>query len=334
MDVRRVLIVGMGAIARRHLKNLKALAPSVQVCVWRRSATRDDLGELDLLVDQVVTAEADAIAWGAEAALITGPASSHIEVGLALAAHGIHLFVEKPLSHSLDGVDDLIERCRSRRLVLMVGYNFRFYPPLSICREALNAGRIGKAVSFRAEVGQYLPDWRPGLDYRQSVSACRILGGGALLELSHELDTARHLMGEVRTVSAQTDHLSDLEMDVEDVAEITLRFTSGAMGSIHLDMIQRTPTRWCRVIGTEGTLEWQWHDHRVRLFSTAAGKWLDLSPPGTIDRDEMYLSELRHFLDCVRDGREPSVTGEDGKNTLRIALGARASSLQGRVVEL
>jgi len=289
---------------------------------------------LDGLVERVVATEAEALAWEPDAALLTGPASTHIQIGRALAEHDVHLFIEKPLSHSLDGVDDLIEECRRRRLVLMVGYNFRYYPPLATCRQALHAGRIGKAISFRAEVGQYLPDWRPGVDYRQTVSALRSLGGGVLLELSHELDTARYLMGEVRTVAGQTGHLSDLEIEVEDVAEITLRFASGALGSVHLDMVQRTPTRWCRVIGTEGTLEWQWSDHRVRLFSAATAGWSDIHPAGEIDRNAMYIAELRHFMECARNGGEPAVTGADAKQTLRIALAARQSSDTGRTVEL
>ncbi len=332
--VRRVLIVGLGAIGRRHLRNLKVLDPGVRVCAWRRSATRDDLGELDPMVERVVAKEADAVAWGADLALLTGPAPEHVAAGRTLAAAGAHLFVEKPLSHTLEGIDELIGLCRQRGRVLMVGYNFRFYRPLAILREALRVGWIGRPLSLRSEVGQYLPDWRPGADYRQCVSARRALGGGALLELSHELDAARYLMGEVQAVSAQVDRLSDLETDVEDVAEVTLRFVEGTLGSVHLDMVQRAPTRWCRVIGTEGTLEWVGQDHRVRLFSAASGTWSDLAPSGALDRNEMYVAELRHCLDCVRDGREPAVTGEDGREAVRIALAARVSSEQGRVVLL
>jgi predicted dehydrogenase len=199
-------------------------------------------------------------------------------------------------------------------------------------REALAEGRIGRPLVLRAEAGQYLPDWRPGRDYRQTVSAKSVLGGGAVLELSHELDYARWLVGDVEAVAAQVAKVSDLEIDVEDVAQIILKFKSGAIGCIHLDMIQRPPTRACRVTGTEGTLAWDWADRRVRHFSAKRGEWADLLVEEEPDRNTMYLEELRHFFACVKNRQSPAVTGEDGRRTLEIALAVKESSRTGQVV--
>ena len=328
----RVLIVGLGAIGRRHVANLAAIEPEATVTVWHQHSRRSDHPEASEYLE--VFSLAEALVAQPQIALITSPASLHVGTALDLAKHGVHLLIEKPLSDRLEQVDLLIGSCRQRDVTLFVAYNFRFYEPLQVMRQAIIEKRIGKVLSVRAEVGQYLPDWRPGADYRGSGSAQRALGGGALLELSHEIDYVRWLVGEVVEVSAMVGRVSDLEVDVEDTAEIALRFATGAIGSIHLDMVQRTPARTCKVVGSDGTLSWDFYSHQVRWYSSASSVWTDLCPAAPRDRNEMYVAELRHFLDCVGGRSTPAVSGEDGRRVLEIALAARRSSDERRVVDL
>jgi len=330
----RVLVIGLGSIGRRHLANLRLVEPTAHVTIYHQHSKPWGAAEVQPLADHVVYQLKDALDTKPDVALITNPASLHIETGLALARQGIHLFIEKPLSNTMSGVDELIALCHKRSLILMVGYNFRFYRPLQVMRQAVMDGRIGRPIALRAEAGQYLPDWRPGSNYRQTTSAKHALGGGAVLELSHELDYARWLVGEVKTVCAQIGHLSNLEIDVEDVAEIILQFSNGAIGSVHLDMIQQPATRTCRIIGTKGTLVWDGLSHRVQFFSTATNTGLDLHPAKKIDRNEMYVAELRHFFDCVKRNEVPLVSGEDGRRVLEIALAVKRSSRDQNVVKL
>jgi predicted dehydrogenase len=326
-----ILLVGLGSIGRRHLSNLKQIDPALQITVWRQHTRSTDVpAGADRVVDNLEAA----LANRPDAALIAGSAVTHIETGLALARAGVHLFIEKPLSHDLQHVEALMAECHQRNLVLMVGYNLRFCEPLQIMQQAASAGRIGRIVCLRAEVGQYLPDWRAGSDYRQGVSARRELGGGAILELSHELDYALWLMGEVKAVSAQADRVGDLEMDVEDLAEITLRFKSGAIGNVHVDMLQRSVTRTCRLIGIDGTLIWDAISNQVRLFEAKTNAWIDLHPAVTIDRNAMYVAELKHFFECVAHQTRPLISGEDGLRVLQIALAAKQSVSEQRVIEL
>ena len=158
------------------------------------------------------------------------------------------------------------------------------------------------------------------------------LGGGALMELCHEIDYVRWLVGEVLEVFARVGRVSDLEIDVDDIAELILEFETGAIGNIHLDMVQRAPTRTCRLIGTEGTLTWDGLTDWVAHYSSATRTWTDLFPAAAQDRNEMYVAELRHFLDCVRSGTTPLVDGIDGRRVLEIALAARQSSSERRAI--
>ena len=330
----RVLIAGLGSIGRRHLANVRLLEPDASITIWHQhSGPSDRNGGTNPGQCDVYSLES-ALDTRPDVALITGPATTHIETALALADAGVHLLVEKPFSHSLDGVDLLIERCDVRHIALLVGYNLRFSESLQAVKHALDAGQIGRVLSIRAEVGQYLPDWRPDSDYRRGVSARSELGGGALLELSHEIDYVRWLVGDVIEVSARVGHLSDLETDVEDVAEILLGFTNGAIGSVHLDMVQRAPTRTCRVIGSEGTLHWDGLTDRVDLYSSITQTWTVASRPESVDRNDAYVAELRHFFDCAAGTAAPLISGIDGRRVVQIALAARQSSVERRAVHV
>lgn len=325
----KALIVGLGSIGRRHLKNLQSLGAS-QITILRRPAS----SEIAEPRCEVVFNLADALKFEPDFAIVSSPASEHVDIALSLADAGIHLLIEKPLSSNVKGVDQLINLARERSLVLMVGYNFRFYHPLQIIKQSLEDGAIGRPLSLRAAVGQFLPDWRYNVDYRQSASARLETGGGVVLELSHEIDYARWLMGEPQTVFARTDRLSDLDLDVEDSAEVIMTFANGATGNIHLDMIDRAPTRNCRITGTEGTITWDGLTHQVRLWSAANNEWHDLHPASEIDRNAMYLAELNHFLTCIETSQTPAVTGEDGKRLVEIAETIKRSSIEQRVISL
>jgi predicted dehydrogenase len=282
----------------------------------------------------VVYSVREALALEPDLALITNPASLHVKTAMELAERSIHLFIEKPLSVTLQGVDDLLDLCARRSVVVAVGYNLRFHRPIQVLREAIDGGGIGRPLLIRAEVGQYLPDWRQGTDYRKGVTAQRKLGGGVLLELSHELDYVRWLMGDVQSVSAHMERLSDLEVDVEDAADVFLSFASGAAGSVHLDMIDRAATRSCRVVGTEGTLAWSDEDRGVRLFTSTRRRWESLCSCSEAEPNAMYVAELKHFLNCVRGTETPLVGGQDGRRVLEIVLAARQSAQHGRTVGL
>jgi len=330
----RYLIVGLGSIGKRHLRNIKLIDPDGIVTVWHTHTKKSEMETLDTQPERVVYSFEEAIDPKPDVAFITNPASAHIPIATRLTREGIDLFIEKPISSILSGVDNLLQTQKTHNTLIMIGYNLRFHQPLQILKQCVGEGKIGKLIGIRAEVGQYLPEWRPGTDYHSSVSARGELGGGAVLELSHELDYALWLAGEVTSVTSQTDRLSDLEIDVEDTAEIILRFASGALGSIHLDMVQRPSTRYCKVLGTEGTIIWDGTTDSVMLFSNETGHWLILHPEQKVDRNQMYISELEHFFACIRERKEPLITGSDGKRVLQVALAALQSSKEQRSITL
>jgi predicted dehydrogenase len=254
----------------------------------------------------------------------------HMNAAQPLARAGVHLLVEKPLSASVDGIQQLLNTCREQGSVLLTGYNLRFLPSLQKFHDLLKANVIGKVISVRCEIGQYLPSWRPDTDYRQSVSARQALGGGSLLELSHELDYMRWIFGEIDWVKASISRQSDLEIDVEDTAHLILGFEFAneerqLVGTVNMDLVRHDSTRLCTAIGEKGSLRWNGLTGVVEQFEAGAKEWCEIFKHQH-QRDDSYLAEWHHFLDCIRDQKAPLITGEDGLQVLRIIDAARYAS--------
>ena len=329
----RFVIMSLGSIGQRHLRNLRSTYPDAEIAVWRRPDGAG--GAPPAGADRLCLSLEEVLAFAPEAAIIASPASVHLEAALALAGAGVHLLVEKPLSVSAAGIDALIRLCQEQGVVLMVGYNLRFMPSLMRMRELVREGAIGQILSARAEVGQYLPDWRPAADYRQGVTARAALGGGVLLELSHDIDYLLWTLGLPARVTAAGGKYSDLDWDVEDIAEILLEYNEPRrLVSIHLDMLQLCPTRTCRVVGSAGVLLWDCIADRLDLFQAADQQWLHVDVPRLDDKNLMYIDQLTTFVDCIRTGRQPTCAGDEGRQVLQVVDAARVSIQAGRRVEI
>jgi predicted dehydrogenase len=273
-----------------------------------------------------------ALALQPEAVIVSNPTASHLDVAIPAAQMGCHLFLEKPISHTLDRIDELKEAVLHGGGKVLVGFQFRFHPGLQQVGRLLNDGAIGRLLSVHAHWGEYLPGWHPWEDYRQGYSARLDLGGGVVLTLCHPLDYLRWLVGEVSALWAFTGKLGDLELQVEDTAEIGLRFASGALGSIHLDYNQRPPSHCLEMIGTEGTIRWDNADGAARHYRAEEGQWKAHPAPDGFERNQLFLAQMRHFLGVVRDQEEPSCTLDDGIKALQLALAVHASQAQGKII--
>lgn len=229
----KALFCGLGSIGQRHLRNLRALlGDRVEILAYRQRGL-----PLVLNPDMTVRAGAQlettygvrsfdnldaALGEGPDVVFVTNPNTLHVPVALAAARAGCHLFIEKPLSHSLDGVAELVDVVESKHLVALVGYQFRFHPGLRLIKQVVAEGRLGRLAAAHIVNGEYLPDWHSYEDYRATHPARRELGGGALRIQSHELDYALWLCGMPTRVYAVGGHLSRLELDVEDSVSVLL----------------------------------------------------------------------------------------------------------------
>jgi predicted dehydrogenase len=327
----KILIAGYGSIGRRHFQNLLALGE--RDILFYRSG-RSTLPDNELEEYPVETSLEAALVHRPQAVIVANPTALHLDVAIPAAEVGCSLFIEKPVSHSLERLPELaaaVQRSGSR---VLVGYQFRFHSGLRQVQQLVEAGEIGRLISVRSHWGEYLPGWHPWEDYRQGYSARQDLGGGVILTLSHPLDYLRWLFGEVASLWAFTGQLSGLELSVEDTAEIGLRFASGMLGSLHLDYCQRPPEHRLEVIGTQGTIRWDNGDDVVRLWRSGPGQWSNFLAPADFERNTLFLDQMRHFLAVARGEAEPLCTLEDGLQALRLSLAAHLSGSQARCIDL
>lgn len=329
IKVKKILIVGLGSIGRRHVQIIRELYPSVLIGVLRHKNC-DDKESKALNIDICFTSMFDALSFQADAALVTNPAPMHIDVATELAHAGVHLLIEKPLAEeSKEDIDDLIAFCHRKNLILMPAYNLRFLPSLIYFKEQLEKSVIGRLLSVRVEVGQYLPSWRPDMDYRQTVSSQYKLGGGVLLELSHEIDYLLWIFGAATWVKAHLSKQSDLEVDVEDTAHLQIGFKKDVaqhelIARLDMDFIRHDTARNCTVIGEKGTLRWDGITGTVEIFLKGGSQWKELffDKP---ERNYTYEAELKNFISSIESNRKPSINAQDGLAVLQLIDAARES---------
>lgn len=325
--VKRLLIVGYGSIGQRHLHIARKLLPEADIRVMRHQYSE----LIPECANGVIFGLNDALAYRPDAVVICNPSTFHMEVAQPFAEAGSHLLVEKPLAASMQGVAELLTACADRQLVLMTAYNLRFMPSLQEFRRLIQLGCIGKVISVRCEIGQFLPYWRPEVDYQLSVSASRSLGGGVLLELSHEIDYLRWIFGEIVWTQASLTRQSNLAIDVEDTAHLILGFEPDQDGrqliaNLNMDFVRHDTTRQCFAIGDQGSLRWNGLTGEVEKFTLDSGEWVQVFIHSPLP-NESYTMEWQHFLGCIQKNSVPLVSGRDGLAVLTIIEAARQSSI-------
>ena len=201
-------------------------------------------------------------------------------------------------------------------------------------RGLIQAGRLGRLISVRVHFGEYLPAWHPWEDYRKGYAARLDLGGGVLLTQCHSMDYLPWLVGAVESVWGSLARLSDLEIDVEDTAEIGLHLENGALGSLHIDYAQQPPSHHLEIHGSNGSLICDLAIGILRHYDVSQGMWDESGLPPNWERNTMFMDEMAHFMSVVRRESQPSCTLEDGMRVMRIIEAVQTSHRSGQRISL
>lgn len=326
--IENIVVVGGGSVGQRHCSVVREILPSAQIILVSSSGrtspdadacvTRfEDLSEFDGFVPQI--------------AIITSSTDRHMGDAIEMAKMGAHLLIEKPLC--LDGTrfEELAELRDQRKLTMCVGYNLRYVPSIRALKEMVASRELGRLLHIKVDVGQYLPDWSPGVSYTESVSASSHRGGGVLLELSHELDYLQWIFGPMMVKHASLYHKSDLDIDVEDLAIFELMFFDARRGtpipvSVTMDFCRRSCHRTCTVFGENGTAEWDGVNQVLHHYNgdTQASEMRVVHMDGV--RNESYKRQFAAFLKSIRLGLTVGCSIEDGLSTVNLINTIRASS--------
>lgn len=318
---RAVAVFGCGSIGYRHLKNLERLGVE-RLLIYDPNKDLLAQRQAENPSWKCCSELSDLIAERPQAVVVASPSAYHEEHTRLALSWGCAILVEKPLSTTFGAMETLAQQARERNIVTLVACNMRFHPGPARLRRLLNDGVIGDLISYRLHTGSYLPSWRPGSDYRQSYSAS-LETGGAILDCIHELDLALWYAGPAQLVAARHVAAWAVGLETDGLAEILLQHETGALGSVHLNFVERDYRRSCLCIGTEGTLEWNFHRPEVVQYGRDTDEVVNHPLANDWQINDMYLEEMRHFLGCIASGRPTQNSIEDSLPCLRLALQAR-----------
>jgi predicted dehydrogenase len=325
----RYLVAGLGSIGRRHLRNLRALGETDIVLLRSGKSTlpEDELAGLPVETDLQV-----ALQSRPDAVIVATPTALHLDVAIPAARTGCAILLEKPVSNSMQRIDELEAAVEEARASVVVGFQFRFHPLLQYARTLLTTGALGRVLSAQVQYGEYLPSWHPWEDYRKGYAARADLGGGVVLTQCHALDYLRWLIGPVTAVSAFTGRLGGLDIDVEDTAAISCRFGQGALASVHLDYTRRPPTHRLEIAGTKAVFSADLLQGTTKSSPMDDSRPTEVSIPSGWERNKMYLDLMRHFVDVVNGRAEPACSLAEGITVQRMIAGILESDSTGRAI--
>jgi predicted dehydrogenase len=317
---KRVLVCGAGSIGRRHIANLLQLG--AEVSVWR--ARSEMIAEItrDFPV-QTFTDLNNAIA-AAEAVVVATATDQHVAIATATLKAERALFIEKPLSHDWEGIDNLSHLAKDK--IVEVGFQFRAHPNLIALASQLRQPAHQRLLTYRLAMGHRLDAWRPNQVYEQGYSAHAARGGGALFDLIHQIDIALWLFGPVVGVHAVLAKLGVLNIQGDDVTNLLLTHKNGTTGHIQLDMASPVYRCEVEVMTTDGLFRWSNAEGKLRQLSPEGETIVDCLPEG-FKRNDLFYRHMAHWLKRIENpDLLPLCAFEDAVEALRVVLSARSAS--------
>ena len=323
--ITRAVVVGLGNIALRHRRNLKSLFPEIFIIAV--SASGKVTNQNVEFADQIISSLDEVVREGVDMAIVASPAPFHKSHAKLLLLAGIPTLIEKPVTSSSQDVYELMKIYEETHTPAAVGYCLRYMPSSIKIKELLDQKIIGSIYNAFVDTGQYLPDWRPSKEYQNSVSAKKSLGGGVLLELSHEIDYIQWLLGSMEVQYAHLRSSSELNLEVEELVDVILVSDTGTVCNIHLDFLQKKANRECSFIGEKGRLDWDLLSNTIMLH-TGEGSEV-LFSEADWDSNQMYISLLTDFLDLAAERKNSSIDLEQATKTIELIESIKGCAIEG-----
>lgn len=342
---KKILFVGLGSAGQRHLRNLlKLLDGKVDVLAYRYHKSErvfdSDMQviENETLVNRYGIIEfneyENALNETPDMVIISNPNSLHVPYALKAAERGLDLFIEKPLSTSLECTKELIETINKNSVICQVGYQYHYHPCIRQSKELIETNKLGKIISVYAEVGERISKMHSYENYTDMLEGSKELGGGVVLCQIHELDYLLWLFGTPRCVYSVGGKKSDFEIDVEDTATTILRYDN-VMGDfpivLHQDFLQYPPSRKCKIIGTKGRVEFDLLKVVLNYEDYEVGTCVEHNY-GEFQKNDMFVAEMQDFLRSTETRESTKWDAQAALISTKIGLMIKESLRNGREV--
>ena len=313
----KVLFVGLGSVGLRHLNNLHDLGVNNFIAYrYRKNAPPGKLPE-DVILKEFDTYQ-EALEQKPDVVVISNPSAYHLNYTMKAIEYGCNVYLEKPVSHDIDNVDNLLSLYNKKKISVQVGCQLRMHPHLIKIKEWLNGGKIGQVYSVSADVGEYLPDWHPWEDYRDTYTARSDMGGGVVLTLIHELDYLYWLFDDIEIISAVGGNLTKLEMDVEDTAVILMRSKKSIPIQLRMDYWRKPPVRRLNVVGEYGEINWDYNQKTLEISNRVDDSEIHHLDKDW-DRNQLFIDLMEDFLMSIKKNCKVKSPLNDGVSVLKMA---------------
>lgn len=328
MKSKKIVIIGLGSIGKRHLANIMSLGYEDVTLIRSSGKPLIDHDKLEVFN----TIEEGCRKYRFEVAVIATPTANHLKTLQVLISNNVNnIYIEKPISNDYSQCIGILKEIEAKKINVTVGYDLHFDPGLLKIEKLLSKGSIGRVVSFISEVGQFLPDWRPTVDYRKSMSARKIDGGGVMLDLVHEFDYIEWLLGPIVSIVGMHDKLSNLEIETEDISVNILKAKSGVIGTLHLDYLQKELTRKFKIIGENGIIVWDYSKAILNWKINNNEKW-DYFDYSSFSRNDRFIKIMQLFLESSYESRDKRLTTfSDALKSLKMVTVAKQSNANNMV---
>ena len=321
-----ILVIGAGSIGQRHIQNLKFLGiNNVEVFDNNKKLLKHVEKKFKIkILNKLKFNKIDCT-------LICTPPSSHIQLAKLALEENSNVFIEKPLSNSLKGTNLIAKLAKKKSLKIFVGYVFRFDKGLIKINDFLKQNKIGDVVSYDAYEGWNLANWRPWQKFEKSYTTSEKLGGGIILDGSHELNYLQWLEGEIDYVFSLYRKIPKMKIKTEGISEILTQFNSKVIGRIHLDFINPKYNRHCEILGNKGSINWSYENLSFTIRkNNGTAKLFKYEK----DPNKMYVDEIQHVINCIDDKESNRITLDDAKKTLAISLSIKESGKQKKLIKI
>ncbi len=341
--LKRILFIGLGGAGQRHLRLFKEnLADENVEFVAYRSTNKTPLLNPDFSVNQEESLESvygikvyddldEALALKPDLAVISTPSSMHLKYAQLCANNGINIFVEKPLSHSHEGLNKLYKTVLKKKIFLQVGFQRRYHPHLNEIHNILKSDGIGAITNAIMTVASYVPFWHPYEDFRNLYACRKELGGGVLLTEIHEFDLCIWYFGKPKSVTCVGGTYSKVGLDVEDTVHVTLNYVTFSV-QVNLTFWQKHAERSIFIAGEDGSLSWNQGENTLQ-FENYNNQNTVVNRGKNITNDLMFELQIQDIISNHSQDNS-SMNLLNSSISLSIVLAAKKSMEEDRTINL
>lgn len=316
------IVVGFGSIGNRHTKNLLKIGQK-NIDIFRTFKNKTKYPRIkNIKIIKNLNKALSTTKYNFM--ILANPTSEHIDYAIKGAEKNINLYIEKPLSNTLKNIDKLKKIQNKNKIKIMIGCQLRYHAGLIFVKEIIKKKKLGKIYSVFCDVGEHLPFWHPGENYKKSYAAKKELGGGVILTLIHEIDYLYWLFGKFKSVYSTGGNITKLNIDVEDTVVSNIVTKKNVPISLRMDYWRNPPTRQLNIVGEKGQLFWDYYTKKTTIILNS-GKKIVKKLPSNWNKNLMFLDIMKDFISKIKKNSRVNIPLKDGIYTLKVALALKKS---------